>query len=101
MSVALYACVPDGTEPDATLDELREYATSRAWTVTAALHDVGPQDRPVGQRPGLRRVLRLMEDARVQGVVTPSAAHLTVALPLRSRAAAAFLCYPQPTEVTR
>ncbi|MFC0842834.1 hypothetical protein ACFH04_03640 [Streptomyces noboritoensis] len=99
VNVALYACVPDGTDPDATLDELRKYATARAWTVAAALYDVGPLDRAKEQRPGLLRVLRLIEDARIEGVVTPSPAHLAAALPLRSRAAAAFLCYTQHGEV--
>ncbi|MFD9487139.1 hypothetical protein [Streptomyces sp. NPDC059991] len=99
VSVALYACISDGSTPDAVLTALREYATAQAWTVTAALYDVGPLDRVKDQRPGLTRVLRLMGDGRVGGVVTPSAAHLAVALPLRGRASAAFIRYVQPSEV--
>ncbi|MEU4349183.1 hypothetical protein [Streptomyces sp. NPDC023838] len=99
VNVALYASISDGNDPDVALDALRMYATAQAWTVTAALYDVGPLDRAKDQRPGLVRVLRLMEDGRIEGVVTPSEAHLAVALPLRGRAAAAFIRYVQPTEV--
>ncbi|MFG2145447.1 hypothetical protein ACGFRG_14780 [Streptomyces sp. NPDC048696] len=98
--VALYACISDGSDPDAALNTLREYATAQPWTVTAALYDIGPLDRAKDQRPGLVRVLRLMEDGRVSGVVTPSAAHFAVALPLRSRASAAFIRYLQAVEGT-
>ncbi|MFK8908219.1 hypothetical protein [Streptomyces sp. YS-3] len=93
--IALYACVPAGCDPDAALGALRAYATSRQWTVTAALYDVGPLDRPKDRRPGLTRVLRLMEDGRIGGLVAPSAAHLAVALPLRSRAAGGFISYAE------
>lgn len=98
INVALYACISDGSTPDAVLAALREYATAQQWTVTAALYDIGPLDAAKDRRPGLTRTLRLMEDGRVGGVVTLSAAHLAVALPLRSRAAAAFIRYVQPTE---
>ncbi|MFK8911289.1 hypothetical protein [Streptomyces sp. YS-3] len=103
-SVALYACISDGRDPDAVLAALRRYAMAQQWRVTAALYDIGPLDRATDQRPGLARTLRLMEDGRVGGVVTPSAAHLAAALPLRSRAAAAFIAYAEaaaqaPSEV--
>ncbi|MFC0843313.1 MULTISPECIES: hypothetical protein [Streptomyces] len=93
--VALYACISDGSDPQAALDALQTYATAQQWTVTAALYDVGPLDRPKDKRPGLTRVLRLMEEGRIGGLVTPSVAHLTVALPLRSRAAGGFISYAE------
>ncbi|GGP86015.1 recombinase family protein [Streptomyces melanogenes] len=98
VSVALYACISDGRTPEAVLAALREYATAQQWTVTAALYDIGPLDRAKDERPGLVRVLRLMEDGRVSGVVTPSPDHLAVALPLRSRASAAFIRYLHAVE---
>ncbi|WP_371652532.1 MULTISPECIES: hypothetical protein [unclassified Streptomyces] len=98
--VGLYACISDSRDPDTMLDALRTYASAQGWIVTAALYDVGPLDRPKDKRPGLTRALRLLEDGRIQGLVTLTAAHLAVAAPFRELAAGSFISYVQPNEVS-
>ncbi|WP_369383956.1 hypothetical protein [Streptomyces sp. cg36] len=79
--VALYACVLDGRDHKAVMDELRTYAVARDWTVTAALYDTGPLDRTTG-RFALDRVSRLLEDGRVDGIVARSEADLAASTKL-------------------
>ncbi|MFG2143075.1 hypothetical protein ACGFRG_02590 [Streptomyces sp. NPDC048696] len=74
--VALYACIADGRDPDDVMGELRAHARAKGWSVMAALYDLGPLDRPKGERSALTRVTRLLEDGKADGLVTLDEGHL-------------------------
>ncbi|MBD0742782.1 hypothetical protein [Streptomyces sp. CBMA152] len=74
--VALYACIADGRDPDDVMGTLRAHARAKGWSVTAALYDLGPLDRPKSERSALTRVTRLLEGGEADGIVILDETHL-------------------------
>ncbi|MEU5432095.1 hypothetical protein AB0G73_01820 [Streptomyces sp. NPDC020719] len=68
--------IADGRDPDDVMGELRAHARAKGWSVMAALYDLGPLDRPKGERSALTRVTRLLEDGKADGIVTLDEGHL-------------------------
>ncbi|MER0485111.1 recombinase family protein [Streptomyces sp. Edi2] len=75
--VALYVCTSDQDAAELLTDYCRQYAHARDWDAIETVTDTDRQ-APLMSRPGWVRLLTLLSDGAIRGVVTYSPAMVAV-----------------------
>ncbi|BDT39666.1 hypothetical protein [Streptomyces yaizuensis] len=74
----VYACIHDGRDPERLMPRLTAWVQQvHGVTVEAMAYDTGPHTRPLSERPGWRKVHRVITAGGVMLLAVPALAELT------------------------
>ncbi|MFE0771935.1 hypothetical protein [Streptomyces sp. NPDC058861] len=76
--VILYASLPEGTDREPIINDLRAYAKAKDFVVPdeAVIVDIGFVGRSRRERPGWFQASKLLRENMAEGVITPNRLHI-------------------------